>query len=280
MKRKRKNLKLNVSNLYIAMALVFVFGFAIFGTSKIFLAEETPINQTELKKEFDLRTDGKLQINKWIYDEEQKMMEVVLVTSGMKDYTTDLEFTAVSKKNVNQELPVEVVLNDNDIFILQVKDVPNNFDQLAIRLHKSEKALNTAFTEDEQAEQESNTFSTIYTDERVVDRKRIDQQDAREYTNEITDELIVQTKEKQDLTKTEIENLTSINEEIQKGIEELQSELLYQTADEQIETNNTIYKLTQDIEMNNKKIEEKQADIHNLNAKIEKLEQKKRDMSI
>lgn len=280
MKRKRKNLKLNVSNLYIAMALVFVFGFAIFGTSKIFLAEETPINQTELKKEFDLRTDGKLQINKWIYDEEQKMMEVVLVTSGMKDYTTDLEFTAVSKKNVNQELPVEVVLNDNDIFILQVKDVPNNFDQLAIRLHKSEKALNTAFTEDEQAEQESNTFSTIYTDERVVDRKRIDQQDAREYTNEITDELIVQTKEKQELTKTEIENLTSINEEIQKGIEELQSELLYQTADEQIETNNTIYKLTQDIEMNNKKIEEKQADIHNLNAKIEKLEQKKRDMSI
>ncbi|MCW1929574.1 hypothetical protein [Bhargavaea beijingensis] len=280
MKRKRKNLKLNVSNLYIAMALVFVFGFAIFGTSKIFLAEETPINQTELKKEFDLRTDGKLQINKWIYDEEQKMMEVVLVTSGMKDYTTDLEFTAVSKKNVNQELPVEVVLNDNDIFILQVKDVPNNFDQLAIRLHKSQKALNTAFTEDEQAEQESNTFSTIYTDERVVDRKRIDQQDAREYTNEITDELIVQTKEKQDLTKTEIENLTSINEEIQKGIEELQSELLYQTADEQIETNNTIYKLTQDIEMNNKKIEEKQADIHNLNAKIEKLEQKKRDMSI
>lgn len=280
MKRKRKNLKLNVSTLYIATALAFVFGFAIFGTSKMFLAEETPINQTELKKEFDLRTEGKLQINKWIYDAEQKMMEVVLVTYGMKDYTTDLEFTAVSKKNVNQELPLEVVLNDNDIYILQIHNVPNNFDQLAIRLHKSEKSLDTAFTEDGQTEQESNSFSTIYTDERVVDRKRIDKQDAREYTIEITDDLIEQTKEKQKLAITEIENLNSVNEEIQKGIEELQSELLYQTADEQIETNNTIYKLTQDIETNNKKIEEKQADIHNLNAKIEKLEQKKRDMSI
>lgn len=279
-KQKRKNLTLNMSTVYVAVALIFVFGFGFFGTSKLFLAEDFPINQTELNTEFDLRSNGKFLINSWIYDEEQNKMEVILVTNGMQDYTSEMNFSAVSRTNLHQELPVNVVFQDNEIFILEIDNVPKNFDQIAIRLNKTERNLSNIFDEPEFNQDNKMTVSTIYTDERVVERKTIEELDDKGYTRRVTDSIIEQTEEQKKEIEKKIEGVNGINEEINEEIKELKSELLYQTVEEQMETNNKIYRLERDLETNKGEIETMQQDIYNLDSKIERMNQKKRDIGI
>lgn len=283
MKKKRKNLKVNITNFYIAIAFVFVLGFGFFGSSKLFIAEEVPINQTELNTQFDLRSNGKFSINSWVYDEEQNIMEVTLVTNGMKDYSTDLNFTAVSKRNLKKELPTEIVFNDNEIYILHIKKIPKNFEQLAIRLHKSENNMQDVFDEIEGKELDENSqrmISTIYTDERTVDRNVIEKKNNRTYLLEVTEEIIEETIKSKEVSNEKIEKINTLNETLDEEISKFKKELLYETLDEQVETNNKIYRLEREVEANKKTIEELQQDIKNMDLKIERLKQKIRDISL
>lgn len=279
-KKKRKNLTVNVSSIYIVVALVFIVGFGFFGTSKIFIAEEIPINQTKLNQEFDLRSNGKFSINSWIYDKEKNMMEITLMTNGIKDYSSELEFTSVSKKNLKKKLPLEVVYNDNDIYIIHVKKVPKNFDQIAIRLHKTDRNIYDIFDEEKEESENTKVISTIYTDERVVENKEVIEKDMKNYALQVTESLIEKSLEDKEELEKGIEKIDAFNEELNAEIEELKAELLYQTVNEQIETNNSIYRLERDIELKNKDKEMMLQDIKNIETKIERLNQKKRDISL
>ncbi|MFD1926482.1 hypothetical protein ACFSFY_00145 [Sporosarcina siberiensis] len=278
MNKKRKNLKLNLSNMYICLAAIFILGFMFFGTSKLFIAEEIPINQTELNTEFDLRANGKFSINSWVYDEKLNLMEVILVTNGMKDFSNKLDFTSVSKKNLKQEMPVKVVFNDNEIYILHINKVPKKFEQVAIRLHKSEKDMLDVFVEDNENENEK-IVSTVYADERKVERGSIEKKDNRSYLVQVTENLIDKTKEQKEEIIQRIEIIDSFIEDLNEEIKTLKKDLLYQTMDEQIETNNMIYRLERDVEMKKKDAENLQQDIKNMDSKVERLNQKKRDVS-
>lgn len=279
-KKKRKNLKVNVSSIYIIVALIFILGFGFFGTSKIFIAEEIPINQTKLNQEFDLRSNGKFSINSWIYDKEKNMMEITLVTNGIKDYSSELDFTSISKKDLKKELPLKVVYNDNDIYIIHVKKVPKNFDQVAIRLHKTDRNINDIFDEEKEESENTKVISTIYTDERVVENQEVIEKDIKNYALQVTESLIEKSLEDKKKLEKGIEKIDAFNEELNAEIEELKGELLYQTVNEQIETNNSIYRLERDIELKNKDKEMMLQDIKNIETKIERLNQKKRDISL
>lgn len=282
MKKKRKNLKINVSNIYIGVTFIFILGFGFFGSSKFFIAEDIPINQTELNTQFDLRANGKFSINNWIYDESKNLMEVTLVTNGMKDYSTDLDFSSISKKDLKKELPIETVFNDNEIYILHIKNVPKNFEQVAIRLHRSETNMQDVFLEEDEIESKGNEkiISTVYTDERKVERKSVEKKDNRSYLIQVTDEIIEDTIKRNKDTNKKIEKINSMNESLNEEIETLKKDLLYETLDEQIETNNKIYRLEREMESKNKDIEIMQQDIKNMESKIERLKQKKRDISL
>lgn len=277
-KKKRKNLKWNLSNYYVGIALFFILGFGFFGTSKIFFAEELPVNQTPLNTVLDLRANGKFTINRWIYDEDKNKMEVILVTNDLKDYTTELDFSSVSRTNVKQPLPTNLVFNDNEIYILHVDQVPKNFAQLAIRLHKSEKNFHDIFNENQEEEENHRVISTIYTDERMVEREEVNVKETREYTRQVADRLIDQSQLKIEEYKNRIEKLDRLYQELNEEKEKEKAGLLYQTMDEQITTNNKIYRLDREMDMNRKEVEKTQGNIKGLNLKIERLNQKKRDI--
>lgn len=247
----------------------------------MFIAEDIPINQTELNTEYDLRSNGKFEISSWLYDEEQEIMEVVLITNGIKDYKTELNFSSVTKENTSKELPLNIVYQDKEIYILEIKNVKKGFQQLAIRLHRFEKEFDNVFDEDSINESEDDgVFSTIYTDERVVDRGSIDDKEQDQYVKEITDNMIDDTVDKIEKEEVSIEEINNIIETLSEEIVELEDDLLYQTTEEQVDTTNDIYRLEKEIEDYNKQINEKETDIKNMNTKLERLEQKKRDLKI
>lgn len=281
-KNKKKNLKINVSNLYILAAFAFILGFGFFGTSKLFLAEDIPINQSPLHKEMDLRANGKFSINDWTYDKEQALMEVTLVTNGIQDYMTRLDFTAVSRENLAKELPTEIVYNESDIYVIHITDVPKDFNQMALRMNKDEKDFEDVFSEDAKSEEaeEDQIISTIYTDERVVKTERIQDKNFTEYALEITEELIVEAQKDIEKLEEKIVLTDEIIAEIQQEIERLQTDLLYQTVEEQVETNNKVFDLQKDIEDYEEEKKVINEDIKNIQYKTERLKQKQYDLTI
>ena len=278
-KNKKKNLKINVSTLYLPIAFLFILGFGFFGTSKLFLAEDIPINQTKLNEEFDLRANGNFTIKEWIYDKKENMMEVTLVTSGIEDYKTFLEFTAVSREKLNKELPTEIVYNETDIYIIHIKDVPADFNQLALRFNKGEKSYDNLFS-DESTMNEDKVISTIYTDQRVVKEKPVQRKNFNEYAIEITGELIEDAEQKINELETQQQMTDDVISEISEQIEQLQVDLLYQTLDEQVDTTNEVYELQKEIESYEKSKEILTEDIKNIRSKIERLKQKQYDLNI
>lgn len=281
-KNKKKNLKLNVSNLYILAAFLFILGFGFFGTSKLFMAEDVPVNQSPLHTEMDLRANGKFTINDWTYDEKQNLMEVTLVTNGMQDYLTQLDFTAVSREKLSKKLPTEIVYNESDIYVIHIKEVPKDFNQMALRLNKDEKDFEKLFNEEEQVKEpeENQVISTIYTDERVVKAKRIEDKNYIEYALEISEELIAAVQKEIEKLEGNIIVTEEIIAEIQQEIDRLQTDLLYQTVEEQVETNNEVFDLQKDIEDYEKEKQVLNEDIQNLQYKMERLKQKQYDLNI
>lgn len=281
-KNKKKNLKLNVSNLYILAAFLFILGFGFFGTSKLFMAEDVPVNQSPLHTEMDLRANGKFTINDWTYDEKQNLMEVTLVTNSMQDYLTQLDFTAVSRERLSKKLPTEIVYNESDIYVIHIKEVPKDFNQMALRLNKDEKDFEKLFSEEEQEEalQKNQVISTIYTDERVVKAEGIEDKNYTEYALEITEELIMDAQKEIEKLESKVVVTDKIIAEIQQEIERLQTNLLYQTVEEQVETNNKVFDLQKDIEDYEKEKEVHNEDIKNLQYKMERLKQKQYDLNI
>ncbi len=279
-KKKKKNLRLNISTLYITLAFLFILGFGFFGTSKLFMAEDIPLNQTPLNEEFDLKANGNFTIKEWAYDQKQNMMEVTLITNGIEDYMTKLDFTAVIRERLSAELPTEIVYDESGIYVIHIKDVPNDFNQMALRFNKGEKSYDDLFAEGEADEENNKVISTIYTDQRVVNEEPIPDRNFTEYALEITGELIAEAA--QDINELEDKSgiIDDVIMEIRKEIEELQVDLLYQTVDEQVETNNEVFQLEKSIEDYERDQQTINDDAKNIRAKVERLKQKQYDLNI
>jgi len=269
-----------MSTLYITLAFLFILGFGFFGTSKFFMSEDIPVNQTELNEEFDLQANGTFTVKEWTYDKEEQLMEVTLVTNGIDDYLNKLDFSAVSREKLSAELPTEIVYDESDIYIIHINDVPKDFNQIALRFNKSDKSYDEMFAEVEGEEEQDNIISTIYTDQRVVKEEPIPDRNFTEYAQEITGELIAEAERDIESLGDKSRMTDDMISEIGDEIEQLQADLLYQTVDEQVETNNEIFQLEKRIEDYERDKQTISEDAQTIRAKVERLKQKQYDLNI
>jgi hypothetical protein len=279
-KMKRKKLATHWSNIYVAVTLIFMLGFGFFLSSKVFLADKVDVLSTEINKEFNLNGKGKFTIKEWTYDEKDHEMQVTLITSGMTNYLSDLDFKAVPRVNVKADLPTKIVYSSNDIYIVRISKVPKDFGQVALRLVKDELDFEEeVFDEDQLKKKEKDAIITsIYADQTVVDRGEVSEKDVEEYAVKVTDEMIQNTKNEIKDRQKEIEKNDLIVKKINEEISEQKGELIYQTVDEQVVTNNQIYSLEKEIESYNTENETAKTDIKSLETKIERLNQRKSDL--
>lgn len=278
-KKKRKNLTTQWSNLYIVITLFFIVGFAFFLTSKVFIADELDILNTEIGKEHNLNSNGKFIIKDWVYDEKNNKMQVTLITSNMRSYLSELNFRAVARVNLDKELPTEVVYSSNDIYIIDIHEVPKNFQQVALRLVKKDILLGEEFEQEStENHNEEKLITSIYADERVVKRGSITERNVKDYAIQVTDEMIKESKKEIEELNNKIKNEKSVINRINEEIATLKNEIIYQTLEEQEQTNNSIYNMEKEIQKSNNTIENLELDIKSLEAKIERLEQRKRDL--
>ncbi|MGB6405902.1 MAG: hypothetical protein WBF39_00420 [Planococcus donghaensis] len=279
-KQKRYRLRTQWSNLYIAITLIFVASFGFFLSSKIFFADDLDVLNTEIGKEFNLNSNGTFTIDDWVYDKNSNQMQVTLITSDMRSYLSELNFASVARSDLDNPLETEVVYSSNDIYIVNIKEVPKNFQQVSLRLLKDEVELSKNFEEEKTKKQneKDNLITSIYADQTVVKRGEISEGEVRDYAISVTNKMIADTENESKKTEKEIENRNLLIEKIQEEISKLKGELLYQTLEEQTETNNEIYNLEKEIETINKEIENFNVDIESYNTKIKRMDQRITDL--
>lgn len=275
-KEKRYRLRTQWSNLYVAITLIFFLSFGFFLTSKIFIADELDILNTEIGKEFNLNSNGKFTINDWVYDENSNQMQVTLITSDMRSYLSELDFKSVARSNLKNPLETEVVYSSNDIYIVNINGVPKDFQQVSLRLLKEKVDVSQEFDEENLQKQndKDNLITSIYADQTVVKKSEIEESNVRDYAISVTEKMINDTQKDSEKVENEIQNQEILIEKIQEEISKLKGELLYQTLEEQTETNNEIYSLEKEITTTEREIEKMSIDIESYKTKIKRLEQR------
>lgn len=279
-KQKRYRLRTQWSNVYVAITLVFFLSFGFFLTSKIFFADKLDVLNTELGREYNLNSNGEFTINDWVYDEEKNQMQITLITSNMRNYLSELDFKSVARSDLENPLETEVVYSSNDVYIVNIKEIPKNFQQVSLRLLRNEVDLSEDFEEENTQAQEDkdNLITSIYADQTVVKKGKITDGDVRDYAINVTSRMINDTQNDIENIEGEIRNRERLIEKIQEEISKHKGELLYQTLEEQTQTNNNIYSLEKEITTTNREIENFETDIESSKTKIKRLEQRITDL--
>ena len=279
-KQKRYRLRTQWSTVYVAITLVFFLSFGFFLTSKIFFADKLDVLNTELGREYNLNSNGEFTINDWVYDEEKNQMQITLITSNMRNYLSELDFKSVARSDLENPLETEVVYSSNDVYIVNIKEIPKNFQQVSLRLLRNEVDLSEDFEEENTQAQEDkdNLITSIYADQSVVKKGTITDGDVRDYAINVTSRMINDTQNDIENIEGEIRNRERLIEKIQEEISKHKGELLYQTLEEQTQTNNNIYSLEKEITTTNREIENFETDIESSKTKIKRLEQRITDL--
>lgn len=268
---KRKNLSMNPSKMYLILTFVFALLLVFFLTSKFFITDQEDILQTALNEKIGFSNSRSVTVNDWIYDKEKNEMQVTLLTENLSNYTTDVDFFSLSVLNTKEKLITDVVYESNDIFIINIQNVPKNFNQLSLKITEQ-----TQYND----EKEERVIVSLYTDERVVKEKTITEKSINEYAARAVDEMIRESNVVTASVEKAIEEKKKTITDIESDTEKLKNDLLYQSLDEQTETNNRIFSLEKQAESVQKEINELKLKKKSQQAKIVKLEQKKEELML
>lgn len=249
---KKKKIKSGNSLLY-GFLVFFILGYGIFFSSKLWLKAPyedvpiTPIGKTITEE------DRSVTINSWKYSREEKKMEIMATIENLA--LDNIETYKWSVKTASSTLNTNVIMEGNELVVIEVTDVPNNWAEAALymELKDRDKNKNTDFK-----------LLKMYTNEANVKAvKEIKRKSVAGYKKDLIFAKIDGYKAQlKSMEKTKIEIMTAIKL-ADKKISDLTDEMKYQTRSEQMKTGEKISALAAEKEslldnLNNKKAEIKE----------------------
>lgn len=271
-KKKRHNLSNNPSKIYLITTMIFLLCFGGFLTSKLYITETEDVLQTAIGKEFELYGSKKITINDWAYDEEKNKMQIILITNNLSSYLTELNFYAISKLDTSKKLDTKVEYESNDIYIISINNVPKNFNQISLKME--ENSISSDFDDKKKP------IASFYTDERVVKKASLNEEEINAFAIKATEEMINEANKSIANSKKIIGDKQDQIKNIELQIAKLKQDLTFQTLEEQTETNNEIFGLKNQIISFENEIKDLEIEQAAYNEKINKLEQRKKELNL
>lgn len=187
-------------------------------------------------------------INRWVYSEEQHLMEVELEI--IKDLYTS-NFTISARLEDGSKMPVETVLDEDYLMILHISDVPKDFKEIALQFHQEDK---------------TGAFIVLYTNIYRIEKTEIIQKKTTiEYMRSRIELKIDSCQNKiQTIKETIIEKMKHI-QTLEDGISSKTNSKRYLTADE-------IEKVDEEIENLETQISDTKEEITELKQEIFEIE--------
>ena len=295
----KASVKNNKSIFYYVSFVFIIIMYFIFFNANIILPDNSTVMNSSLDKEVNAGSI-KLSINRWEYNENKKFMEIELYYKDSGDlFVTKLDFSAKAKVNVKKKLTVKTMLNTDNIYIIRIENIPENYEAIALKViqnSSSDSNINidtsTITTDDFSSSTVGNDLSngsnnaiknvstTLYCDYRKVKINNSLKSETQKYY------LI-------NITKTEINNIDkdviTINNKIKNNenlivmanekINNLNSQYKYEIKEEQDNTNQKINSYKAKITDNEQQNVNLQNTKSSLIEKTKKLEQKVNDIT-
>jgi len=287
---------------YISFVFIIIMYFIFFNANSI-LPDNSTVMNSSLGKEVNAGST-KLSINRWEYDENKKFMEIELSYKDSGDYIeAKLNFAAKAKVDIKKKLNVKTMLNTDNIYIVRIENIPENYGAIALKVSQNSSSnsdvnIDTSHitTDDFSSSTVSNNLSndnneaitnnstTLYCDYRKVKINNNIKEETQKYY------LI-------NITKTEISNINKdvitinnrvksnenlinmANEKINSLNSQYKYENKYEIKEEQTNTNQKINSYKAKIADNQHQNANLQLTKSSLIEKIDKLEQKVKDIT-
>ncbi|WP_214691597.1 MULTISPECIES: hypothetical protein [unclassified Exiguobacterium] len=277
-RQTRRRLTQNISRFYLGLGVFFVVGFLFFGTSSFFFAEESPVNETPINEAIRLSNGETVTLHASSYDTETKTIRIRLSLDETPGNTNDYLFRYVYKARPDSEKEVTLLYERSDQYVLELKDVPNGFDQLAVRIY----GLNESQSIEELTpeEREDGLLTSLYADRRTIEQASHDSSDETTFTRLFVEDELAETEKQLDTTQQSVEAQRQQIKRLDSDKEELESELPYLSLDEQVEQENEIFDLGRKRDELTLELEKLEQSVKALEEKHDKLRVRLRELSI
>lgn len=251
---------------YLGVVTFLVISFAVFFTSKMWMYDDNPINQTPFYTEIAGLEQTKIILQKWEYNPDKELMEVILEMkhTGADTVKPTFAFAAKESKSL-KEYPVEVMYQHENNFVLHIRQVPIEFRVvgLFVKEMRDKKILeselkaaqeNVLGSLDQDGEMKKITLpqpkeKIIVGDYRKIKvNRQLENKSKWTYQQEQIDiEIKLLTKQIQILEKEQMPLQDAIIVDIKKEIAVLEDEMKFQTESEKQETRQQIINHETDI---------------------------------
>ena len=277
-RQTRRRLTQNVSRFYLGLGVFFVIGFLFFGTSSFFFAEEAPVNETPINEVIRLSNGETVTLHAWSYDTEKRTMRVRLSLDETPGNTNDHIFRYVYKARPDSEKEVGLLYERNDQYVLELKDVPNDFDQLAVRIYGLDKSQ--SIEELTPEERENGLLTSLYADRRTIEQASHTSSDETTFARLFIEDELAETERQLEKAQQSVEAQRQQITRLDRDKEELESELPYLSLDEQVEQENEIFDLGRKRDELTLELEKLEQSVVALEEKHDKLRVRLRELSI
>lgn len=277
-RQTRRRLTQNVSRIHLGLGVFFVVGFLFFGTSSFFFAEESPVNETPINEAIHLSNGETVTLHASSYDTEAKTIRIRLSLDEAPGNTNDHLFRYVYKARPDSEKEVTLLYERNDQYVLELKDVPSDFDQLAVRIYglDESQSIDTLTPE----ERENSLLTSLYADRRTIEHASHDSSDETTFTRLFVEDALAETERQLETAQQSAKAQRQQIKRLDRYKEELEGELPYLSLDEQVEQENEIFDLGRKRDELTLELEKLEQSVAALEEKHDKLRVRLRELSI
>ena len=132
------------STIYWIILVIIVLGYAFFFTSKFLFHEEKSLLYTDLQTEQPLSSEVSLTLQKWIYSPKENLMMVMFSAKNDSLQNLDLNWsTAERHNNTMLNLETEIIYPFENIVVVNISDVPENFEEISLSLQLDSEDIAT-----------------------------------------------------------------------------------------------------------------------------------------
>ena len=277
-RQTRRRLTQNVSRFYLGLGVFFVIGFLFFGTSSFFFAEESPVNETPINEPIRLSNGETVTLHASSFDTKTKTMRIRISLDDAPGNTNNHFFRYVYKTRPDVEKEVTLLYERNDQYVLELKDVPNDFDQLAVRIYGVDESQSIDSLT--AKERENSLLTSLYTDRRTIEQTSHTSSDETTFTRSFVEDELAQTEQQLEKAQQSVEAQRQQIERLDRDKEELEDELPYLSLDEQVEQENEIFDLGRKCDELTLELEKLEQSVQALEEKHDKLRVRLRELSI
>lgn len=277
-RQTRRRLTQNVSRFYLGLGVFFVIGFLFFGTSSFFFAGEAPVNETPINEAIRLSNGEIVTLHAWNYDMDKRTMRVRLSLDETPGNTNNHFYRYVYKARPDSEKEVTLLYKRNDQYVLELENVPNDFDQLAVRIYgvDDSQSINELTPE----EWENGLLTSLYADHHTIEQANHSSSNETYFTRLFIEDEFAETERQLEKSQQSVEAQRQQIKRLDRDKEELEGELPYLSLDEQVEQENEIFDLGRKRDELILELEKLEQSVVALEEKHDKLRVRLRELSI